>query len=562
MTRKSFVKKGRWKLTIRKRLLLLIVTLLVLTVVFITYVAVTKSKDLAVDLMHQRLAKETKATYVMSQNIMFTYVGNQKKFQKKIEQLVRSQDADFLKDNIQGQFYLVTEEKVEPFRVNKSEAIQLPDHVVKEMRKNENGVIEKEIGKKKYSIAFINIQELKGLYVIAVPQADYLQEVKEISKIILLVSSISMILTIVIILFIVRSIVKPLNDLCDTMGEVSKGNLGVEVASNTSIPEIQSLEQSYETMIDKIRRVLTQLQLSSDDLSKTGHMLQEHSNMMIEKNDFLTNMISVVKRGANETAVCSDSAINVFQEIKQTTQQVSASMHEMNGKTKVMNECANIGERKIKELFHSLSVLHLDVREMATTIGQVKEQSMSIGNIILSIRKLADQIKLVALNASIEAARAGENGKGFAVVAEEVRNLANSSKKATEEINAFTEEMDKIAQRASTEMVQITNEFTKCSQISEESRTSFNQLLQGIQTVSKELAVNQSKLKELQTFLPIMENSSLQLAAISQQTLANADEMKDIADMHQEGVQTNAKVNEKLAELAITIKSVSNEFLT
>ncbi|PKG21926.1 methyl-accepting chemotaxis protein [Niallia nealsonii] len=562
MKKSKVPNKNLLQLSIRKRLLLFIISLLLLTIFSITYVAVTKSKDLAVELMHQRLAKETKTTYIMSQNLMFTYVDDQEKFQKKIEQVVHSQDADFLKDNIQGQFYLVTNQEVKSFRVNKNEASQLPDNIVKEMRKKETGIMEKEIGKKKYSIAFMKIQELKGIYVIAVPQDDYLQEVKAISEIIVLVSGISMSVTILIIFLIVRGIVKPLNDLCYMMSEVSKGNLGVEVASNTSIPEIQSLIQSYQTMIDKIRRVLTQLQSSSGDLTKTGYMLQEHSNMMIEKNEFLTNMIAVVKKGAHETAVCSDSAIDVFQEMKQTTKQVSASMHEMNGKTKTMNECAHIGEMKIKELFQSLNVLHLDVREMAATIGQVKEQSMSIGDIIFSIRKLADKTKLVALNASIEAARAGENGKGFAIVADEVRNLANSSKKATEEINAFTKEMDKIAERASAEMVQITNKFMECSQTSEESSTSFNQLLQGIEIVNKELAVNQEKLKELQTFLPIMENSSLQLAAISQQTLANADEMKEIADMHKEGLQTNAKVNKKLAELAQTIKAVSNEFLT
>ncbi|GKU81278.1 methyl-accepting chemotaxis protein [Niallia sp. NCCP-28] len=562
MKKGKFPNKKRLQLSIRKRLLLFVILLLLLTTFSITYVAVTKSKDLAIELMHQRLAKETKATYIMSQNIMFTYVDDQEKFQKKIEQVIHSQDADFLKDNIEGQFYLVTNEEIKSFRVNKNDAIPLPNNVVKELRQKENGIMEKEIGKKKYSIAFMKIQELKGIYVIAVPQDDYLQEVKTISEIIIIVSGISMIVTILMILLIVRGIINPLKDLGYMMSEVSKGNLGVAATSDTSIPEIQSLVHSYQIMIDKIRRVLTELQLSSGDLTKTGNMLQEHSNTMIEKNNFLTNMIAVVKKGANETAVCSDSTIDVFQEMKQTIKRVSASMHEMNGKTKTMNECANIGEMNIKELFQSLNDLHLDVREMAATIGQVKAQSMSIENIIFSIRKLADQIKLVALNASIEAARAGENGKGFAVVAAEVGTLANSSKKATEEINEFTKEMDKIAEKASAEMVQITNQFMKCSQISEESSTSFNQLLQGIKVVNKELDFNQGKLKELQTFLPIMENSSLQLAAISQQTLANADEMKDIADMHKEGVQTNAKVNEKLAELVQTIKEVSNEFLT
>ncbi|MGJ9381622.1 methyl-accepting chemotaxis protein [Salipaludibacillus sp. CF4.18] len=70
--------------------------------------------------------------------------------------------------------------------------------------------------------------------------------------------------------------------------------------------------------------------------------------------------------------------------------------------------------------------------------GEVSDNSKQIGNMLELIRKISSQSNILGLNANIESARAGEAGKGFAVVADEIRKLSDGTKKASEEIFTFT----------------------------------------------------------------------------------------------------------------------------
>jgi methyl-accepting chemotaxis protein len=169
---------------------------------------------------------------------------------------------------------------------------------------------------------------------------------------------------------------------------------------------------TWSIVTDRVKLV-TDLTKASNDLAGAA------SNVL--------NISSSLSAAAEETSAQANTASVASEEVNAGVQTVASNMVEMveaiKEITKTTNEAASVSSEAMSMAKNANAI-----------INKLGDSSMDIGNVIKVISSIAQQTNLLALNATIEAARAGEAGKGFAVVANEVKELANQTAKATNEI--------------------------------------------------------------------------------------------------------------------------------
>ncbi len=177
-------------------------------------------------------------------------------------------------------------------------------------------------------------------------------------------------------------------------------------------------------------------------LAKTRQDCVETANVVVAT---MRVVIDARKRGLRfynrfENVVEQTHAIAAAtEEMAATAQEISCLGESAHQRAERAKALASEGQQGLQALIERLQRIDGSIADMARQFSRFVEQTRSIEKLTANVNAIADQTNLLALNAAIEAARAGDQGRGFAVVAGEVRELANRSGQAAEEINGIVQ---------------------------------------------------------------------------------------------------------------------------
>ena len=268
----------------------------------------------------------------------------------------------------------------------------------------------------------------------SIPKSYIFKEIYLISFVNVIIALVCMIASGIFGSLLAKKICVPIIDIVTKMQKAEKGDLSVKTKI-TSSDEIGILCNSFNNMINNIGNLLNQTQLTSEIVKNKSSEMKEMSKQTYDISEEVSKAMEDIATGTLKQSNELDNTIFIMGKLAEN---IDNMMLNISNVTILSMDTKNIGDKSLV-LVNELKNKNLNTNklmsEITSNINALNKSVIEIEQVLELIKSINEQTNLLSLNARIEAARVGENGKGFAVVAEEIRKLADESKKSTDSVS-------------------------------------------------------------------------------------------------------------------------------
>ena len=417
-----------------------------------------------------------------------------------------------------------------------------------------SGTFSSSDGKNLVSYSSLNINDW---YIVTTIPYSYLnQEANKMQNNIIIIGTISFIVAMIISLLISRDISISLQNLVELMEKAKSGYLNLDINNNYT-DEVGIVTYKFKGMIKKISILISDVKnliRNISDGTETVSNISEHSYAVSE--EIAATMLEI-ERGA---IVQEDSVIKSLEFMNNLSDEINAVNEKAQNVSRYLENTKKVQESALE----SVEDLNLRVNEsnrvsfkITEEINSLNYEVKNIRDIINIIADISEQINLLSLNAAIEAARAGDAGKGFAVVANEIKKLADQTKRSSIKIHDIinnvkikTELVVKMSDNSSNVIEHQIHSLKNTSMAFDKTFFSINQIdneLKGVfKAIEKIVSTKEATRSAMKRISSISEETTQTTKQVSEATQDQIKEIEEVADF-------SKKLNEIVEKLENTI---------
>ncbi|WLR52835.1 methyl-accepting chemotaxis protein [Bacillus tianshenii] len=244
-----------------------------------------------------------------------------------------------------------------------------------------------------------------------------------------------------LIILVLNQILKPLKTFAARLHRLHTHEKNAGPTIRVKEKELEEIQQAVDEVVEDYKVILDSVYGSTIAVKGAQQQYEKEMAVTVETLRDLSKAVNDSAENHQHQAERVRDAEDIVTTMASTLKDVSGQTNDLQ---QLSNKSSHIAEESIAEIervAQGIENMSEEVEENVKRVNDLLVRSTQISGIIELIQGIAEQTNLLSLNASIEAARAGEQGKGFAVVANEVRNLAEESGRATDEISSILHDL-------------------------------------------------------------------------------------------------------------------------
>ncbi|WP_427338086.1 methyl-accepting chemotaxis protein [Caloranaerobacter sp. DY30410] len=351
----------------------------------------------------------------------------------------------------------------------------------------------------------------------------------------------------------------PIVKLVNVANRIKDGDLTKRAEENAK-NEIGDLQKAFNQMLDALHMIISNVQAAGEEINTSSEELKNSAELTVKSSEEISKIIEQVAAGTERQLRSVDEADEVVNKMAESVKNVEDKTKYILQAANIASDIAKAGSDDVKMSEETMNLITKRVRESAEKLKKLKQHTMEIGNIVTFIDNISKQTNLLALNAAIEAARAGEYGRGFTVVAEEVRQLAEQTSSASNDIVKIVNEIQNEMNEVVKSMDEGINEVDRGREIINNTTKFFNNIIAETNKVSNIVEEFYGIVEELSQEMNEIETAFVQVGEISQETASGTQTVLASTEEQQSIIHQINESAEKLRDMAYRLDTLIKGF--